>query len=229
MKTLAFLALFTSVNAFAFGDIVNNDNSVNPSANASSAANAGAIAGANATGGSAFAKGGSAFTTNKNSNFGVNKQSQGQGQSQGQNQSNKNFNSDYNSNAQFAKQGNEQNLTIESHNEVNAEPAYAPSQSLDVSNQTCLAGVGASLGGGGIFSVGFAGIHEDKQCTYRANLNHITTLYGRDVAKAYAKKYLTGLSEILDPEEEEDDETAYIEVNHAESLADRNPGFNGRI
>ena len=86
---------------------------------------------------------------------------------------------------------------------VNAEPAYAPSQSFNVSNQTCLAGVGGSLGVGGVFSGGYAGTHEDEQCTFRANLNHITALYGREVGRAYAEKYLVGLDEILNGNDDE--------------------------
>lgn len=87
--------------------------------------------------------------------------------------------------------------TTKANTKVNAEPAYAPSQNFDVSNQTCLAGVGVSLGVGGMFSGGYASTREDKQCTYRANLNHITTLYSVEIARAYAKKYLVGLDEVL--------------------------------
>ena len=95
---------------------------------------------------------------------------------------------------------------------VNAEPAYAPSQSFNVSNQTCLAGVGGTLGVGGVFSGGYAGTHEDEQCTFRANLNHITALYGREVGRAYAEKYLIGLDEILNGN---DDESAPLKVEQS--------------
>lgn len=126
----------------------------------------------------------------------------------------------------------ESEINSQSHNDiksntntkVNAEPAYAPSQSFDVSNQTCLAGVGGSLGVGGVFSGGYAGTHEDEQCTYRANLNHITALYGREVGRAYAKKYLVGLDKILIDSGEE---PAQPGVDPGDNVGSINPMFIG--
>ena len=116
--------------------------------------------------------------------------------------------------------------TTESNTEINtkvdAEPAYAPSQSLNVSNQTCLAGVGGTLGVGGVFSGGYAGTHEDEQCTYRANLNHITALYGREVGRAYAAKYLIGLDKILNGN---DVESAHLKVVQPDKVVSDNSKF----
>lgn len=217
MKNLAFLVLLISSNAFAFG----LDNSQNATSDATAKASAN-VRNANING-----------NLNKNSNslsnknYNANIQGQGQKQGQAQHQSNKSYNKNDSTAVQGQALVDNGSVNISSNTQVDAEPAYAPSQSLDVSNQTCLAGIGASLGVGGIFSGGFAGVHEDEQCTFRANLNHITALYGRDVAKAYAEKYLTGLAGVLNHDDEEEDDELIEASNQA--MINQSVSFNGRI
>jgi len=176
--------------------------------NASSSANAvGVNKNTNVNSNKAYGGNANVGVSNRNSNFGVNRQGQiGINKATGS--------------------GNKTDVSFSSTNNVDAEPAIAPGIQGDVSNLTCMAHVGGSVAGGGIFALGIQAVYTDDQCTYRANLPYVQRLFGQETARNYAHAYLQDPKGVLDAETEEEvaailkhDKTAAATAVSSESTA----------
>lgn len=197
----------TPPNPGGGGDATANASSSNLNSNLNSNTAYGGAGGDGGTGvGIGVGKGGDASSysgvRNNNTNVGINAQKQGQGQEQGQYQGNVGVNK---------ATGSGNSTTIRSNADVDAEPAIAPSVQGDVSNITCFANVGGSVAGGGVFAFGIQAVHQDEQCTYRANAEYIDRFFGREIARDYAVAYFKDPKGVLPGNDATEEETAAIQ------------------